>query len=116
CRGNIAVQQRMALERSKQIQFLVKKLFINTPSVKSYRILNLGQFQRSNCQANQDLTTYQRSLIIIGVKNKSSGVILDEALRDRLENKPFADFKLEDYSLGTTENFRTIPSNLLQLR
>ncbi|QLE49144.1 serine/threonine protein kinase [Nostoc sp. C057] len=112
CKGNIAVQQRMALERSKQIQFLVKKLFINTLSVKGYRILNLGQFQRSNCQANQDLTTYQRSIIIIGVKNKSAGVILDEALRDRLENKPFADFKLEDYSLGTAEKFRTIPSNL----
>ncbi|MEH1998797.1 MAG: serine/threonine-protein kinase [Nostoc sp.] len=112
CKGDIAVQQRMALERSKQIQFLVKKLFINTPSVKSYRILNLGQFQRSDCQANQDLTKYQRSLIIIGVKKQSAGLILDEALRDRLEKKPFADFKLKDYSLGSAENFKTIPSNL----
>jgi eukaryotic-like serine/threonine-protein kinase len=113
CKGNIAaVQQRMALERSKQIQFLAKKIFINTPSVKRYRILNLGQFQRSDCQANQDLTKYQRSIIIIGVKNKSAGVIVDEALRDRLEKKPFADFKLEDYSLGTAEKFKTIPSNL----
>ncbi|MEH1791508.1 serine/threonine-protein kinase [Nostoc sp.] len=112
CKGNIAVQQRMALERSKQIQFLVKKIFINTPSVKRYRILNLGQFQRSDCQANQDLTKYQRSIIIIGVKKQSEGVILDEALRDRLEKKPFADFKLEDYSLGTAEKFKTIPSNL----
>lgn len=112
CKGNIEVQQRMALERSKQIQLLVKKIFINTPSVKSYHILNLGQFQRSDCQANQDLTKYQRSIIIIGVKKQSPGVILDEALRDRLEKKPFADFKLEDYSLGTPEKFKTIPSNL----
>ncbi|MCC5643467.1 protein kinase [Nostoc sp. CHAB 5824] len=112
CKGNIEVQQRMALERSKQIQFFVKKLFINTPSIKGYRILNLGQFQRNDCQANQDLTKYQRSIIIIGVKKQSAGVILDEALRDRLEKKPFADFKLEDYSLGTAENFKTIPSNL----
>ncbi|MCC5608432.1 serine/threonine protein kinase [Nostoc sp. CHAB 5834] len=112
CKGNIEVQQRMALERSKQIQFLVKKLFINTPSIKVYRILNLGQFQRSDCQANQDLTKYQRSIIIIGVKKQSPGVILDEALRNRLEKKPFADFKLEDYSLGTVEKFKTIPSNL----
>ncbi|MCW5317960.1 protein kinase [Nostoc sp. KVJ3] len=111
CKGNIAVQQQIALERSKQIRFLVKKIFINTSTVKSYRILNLGQFQRSDCQANQDLTKYQRSIIIIGVKNKSPGVILDEALRDRLEKKPFADFKLEDYSLGTAEKFKTIPSN-----
>ncbi|MCC5628373.1 serine/threonine protein kinase [Nostoc sphaeroides CHAB 2801] len=109
CKGNIEVQQRMALERSKQIQLLVKKIFINTPSVKSYHILNLGQFQRSDCQANQDLTKYQRSIIIIGVKKQSPGVILDEALRDRLEKKPFADFKLEDYSLGTPEKFKTIP-------
>ncbi|MEH2326770.1 MAG: serine/threonine-protein kinase [Nostoc sp.] len=112
CKGNIEVQQRMALERSKQIQFLVKKIFINTPSIKGYRILNLGQFKQSDCQANQDLTKYQRSIIIIGVKKQSPGVILDEALRDRLEKKPFADFKLEDYSLGRAENFKTIPSNL----
>ncbi|MEH2161284.1 MAG: serine/threonine-protein kinase [Nostoc sp.] len=112
CKGNIAVQERMALERSKQIQFLVKRIFINTPSVERYRILNLGQFQRSDCQTNQDLTKYQRSIIIIGVKKQSAGVILDEALRDRLEKKPFADFKLEDYSLGTAEKFKTIPSNL----
>ncbi|MEH2143788.1 serine/threonine-protein kinase [Nostoc sp.] len=112
CKGNIAVQERMALERSKQIQFLVKNLFINTPSVKGYRILNLGQFQRIDCQGNQDLTKYQRSIIIIGVKKKSAGLILDEALRDRLQKKPFADFKLEDYSLGSAEKFKTIPSNL----
>ncbi|MBE8969328.1 protein kinase [Nostocales cyanobacterium LEGE 12452] len=112
CKGDTSVQERVALERSKQIQLLVKKLFINTPSVKSYRLLNLGQFQRSDCQANQDLTTYQTSVIIIGVKKESSGVIIDEALRNRLEKKPFADFKLEDYSLGSAQKFKTIPSNL----
>jgi len=112
CKGNIEVQQRMALERSKQIQVFVKKIFINIPSINGYRLLNLGQFQRSDCQANQDLTKYQRSIIIIGVKKLSPGVILDEALRNRLEKKPFADFKLEDYSLGTAEKFKTIPSNL----
>ncbi|MDZ8069964.1 MAG: serine/threonine-protein kinase [Nostoc sp. DedQUE08] len=112
CKGDRLIQERVALERSKQIQLLVKKLFINTPSVKIYRLLNLGQFQRSDCQANRDLTTYQTSVIIIGVKRESSGVILDEALRNRLEKKPFADFKLEDYSLGSAQKFKTIPSNL----
>ncbi|MEH2109155.1 serine/threonine-protein kinase [Nostoc sp.] len=112
CKGDTAVQEGVALERSKQIQLLVKNLFINTPSVKGYRLLNLGQFQRGNCQVNQDLTTYQRSVIIIGVKKESAGVILDEALRNRLEKKPFADFKLEDYSLGSAQKFKTIPSNL----
>ncbi|QMS89252.1 protein kinase [Nostoc edaphicum CCNP1411] len=112
CKGDIAVQERVALERSKQIQVLVKNLFINTPSIKGYRLLNLGQFQRSDCQKNQDLTKYQRSVIIIGVKRESAGVILDEALRNRLEKKPFGDFKLEDYSLGTAQKFKTIPGTL----
>jgi hypothetical protein len=112
CEGNVIAEQKRALERSRQIQLLAKKLFNNTPSVKGYRLLNLGQFQRSDCQANQDLTTYQRSVIIIGIKKKSEGVIIDEALRDRLEKKPFADFKLEDYSLGSLGKFKTIPSNI----
>ncbi|MBD2446335.1 serine/threonine protein kinase [Nostoc sp. FACHB-152] len=108
CEGNIAVAQRLGLERAKQIQLLAKKLFSNTSSIKRYRLLNLGKFQKSNCQPNQDLTAYQSSVIIIGVRKKSKGVILDEALRDRLVNKPFADFKLEDYSLGSSDKFTTI--------
>jgi serine/threonine protein kinase len=112
CEGNIAAEQNRALERSKQIQLLGKRIFSNTNSVKGYRLLNLGQFQRKDCQASQDSTAYQRSIIIIGVKQQDAGVILDEALRDRLEKKPFADFKLEDYSLGAKDKFKTIPSNL----
>jgi hypothetical protein len=33
-------------------------------------------------------------------------------LRSRLEKKPFGDFKLDDYSLGSSEKFKTIPSRL----
>ncbi|MEA5502809.1 4-Cys prefix domain-containing protein [Halotia wernerae UHCC 0503] len=112
CEGSVEVEQRRAFERSKQIQILAKKLFNNTPSVKGYRLLNLGRFQRSNCQTNREITAYQRSVILIGVKKQSANVILDEALRDRLDKKPFADFKLEDYSLGSVDKFRTIISNL----
>ncbi|MBE9052892.1 protein kinase [Nostocales cyanobacterium LEGE 11386] len=111
CEGNKASAERIALERSQQIQRLAKRLFSNTPSVQGYRLLNLGQFQRNNCLANQDLTAYQNSVIIIGVKKQSDNVILDEALRDRLKNKPFADFKLKDYSLGSADSFATIFSN-----
>lgn len=112
CEGNVEVEEQRAFERSQQLQLLVKKIFRNTRSVQGYRLLNMGQFQRSDCQANQDSTAYQRSIIIIGVKKQSEGVILDEALRNRLEEKPFADFKLEDYSLGSEKRFKTIPSNL----
>ncbi|MBW4480536.1 MAG: serine/threonine protein kinase [Tolypothrix brevis GSE-NOS-MK-07-07A] len=112
CEGNVEVEEKRAFERSQQLQLLVKKIFSNTKSVQGYRLLNMGQFQRSDCQKNQDSTDYQRSIIIIGVKKQSEGVILDEALRNRLEKKPFADFKLEDYSLGSENRFKTIPSNL----
>jgi hypothetical protein len=43
----------------------------------------LGQFQGKDCQASQDSTACQRSIIIIGVKKQAEGFILDEALRDR---------------------------------
>lgn len=112
CEGNLPDEERRASQRSQQIQLVVKKIFNNVRSVEGYRLLNLGQFRRSGCQANQDLTSYQRSVIIIGVKNKTPGVNVDEALRDRLEKKPFSDFKLEDYSLGSPDKFKTIPSNL----
>ncbi|MDH6061221.1 hypothetical protein NWP17_12375 [Chrysosporum bergii ANA360D] len=111
CGGSQAVQEGLALERSQEIQKLAKSLFKNTPSVQSYYLLNLGQFQTSNCQENQDLTAYQKSIIIIGVKPESEDVILDQALQDRLQNKPFADFKLKDYSLATMETLKIISSN-----
>ena len=112
CEGSPELEERRALERSKQIQLLVKKLFRDVPSVQGYRLLNLGQFRGGGCQQNQDETSYQRSIIIIGVRKQTEGVILDEALRSRLEKKPFGDFKLEDYSLGSPEKFQTIPSRL----
>jgi serine/threonine protein kinase len=112
CEGNLPDEERRAFQRAQQIQLVAKKIFSNVRSVEVYRLLNLGQFRRSGCQANQDLTSYQRSVIIIGVKNKTPGVNVDEALRDRLEKKPFADFQLEDYSLGSPDKFKTISSNL----
>lgn len=108
CNGKLADAQSRAFERSQKLQTLVINLFKNTRSVKGYRLLNLGQFQRGNCKNNKFFTRYQNSIMIIGVKNKSKGVIIDEALRDRLENKPFADFKLQDYSLGSLQKFQTI--------
>ncbi|HEY9798936.1 MAG TPA: serine/threonine-protein kinase [Leptolyngbyaceae cyanobacterium] len=112
CEGSLAVGQRKAFERSQQVQYLAKRIFQRTPSVKNYRLLNLGQFQSDDCQNNRDVTAYQRSVIIIGVKRQSKAVVVDEALRDRLVNKPFGDFKLEDYSLGSVEKFRTISNKL----
>ncbi len=112
CEGATAQEERRAFERAKQIQLLGKKLFRDVSSVKNYRLLNLGQFRGENCNSNQDETSYQRSVIIIGVKQETPGVVLDEALRSRLIQKPFGDFQIDDYSLGSVDQFKTIPSNL----
>jgi hypothetical protein len=112
CEGSQAQEERRAFERSKQIQLLAKKLFSKVPSVQNYRLLNLGQFRGVNCNSNQDETSYQRSIIIIGVRKQSEGLVLDEALRSRLQKKPFGDFQLQDYSLGSPDKFKTIPSRL----
>jgi serine/threonine protein kinase len=112
CEGSQNQEERRAFERAKQIQLLGKKLFSQVPSVRNYRLLNLGQFRGESCNSNQDETSYQRSVIIIGVKQETPGVVLDEALRSRLIKKPFGDFQIDDYSLGSTDKFKTIPSNL----
>ncbi len=112
CEGEATTEERRALDRAMQIQLLGKRLFGKIASVKNYRLLNLGQFRQGECNTSQESTSYQRSLIIMGVKNQTPGVIIDEALRSRLINKPFADFSLEDYTLGTPEKFKTIPSKL----
>jgi serine/threonine protein kinase len=112
CEGSQAQEERRAFERSKQIQLLAKKLFSKVTSVQNYRLLNLGQFSRDNCNSNHDETSYQRSIIVIGVRQQTPGVILDEALRSRLEKKPFGDFQLNDYSLGSKDKFKTISSQI----
>lgn len=112
CEGSPTQEERRAFERAKQIQLLGKKLFSQVPSVQNYRLLNLGQYRSENCNSNQDETSYQRSVIIIGVKQETPGVVLDEALRSRLEKKPFGDFQIQDYSLGSPNQFKTIPSRL----
>lgn len=112
CEGEAATEERRALDRAMQIQLLGKRLFGKVATVKNYRLLNLGQFRQGECNTSQESTSYQRSLIIMGIKNQTPGVIIDEALRSRLINKPFADFSLEDYTLGTPEKFKTIPSKL----
>ncbi|AFZ14969.1 serine/threonine protein kinase [Crinalium epipsammum PCC 9333] len=106
CEGAVAAEELRALQRAKNIQLLTKTLFGNSPTVKNYHLLNLGKFKDCEKTINPSETSYQRSLIIVGVSKKDEGVLLDEALYDRLNKKPFGDFKLEDYSLGSQERFQ----------
>jgi eukaryotic-like serine/threonine-protein kinase len=101
CEGTIATEETRAMDRAKTIhESIVKQLF----AVKEYRILNLGQFKRDNCQRNAQGTSFQRSLVIIGMRNESEGLEVKAALYQRL-GKTIKDFNLQDYSQGTLEKF-----------
>jgi eukaryotic-like serine/threonine-protein kinase len=101
CEGTISTEETRAMDRATTIQSkIVQKLF----EVKEYRILNLGQFKRDNCQRNAAGTSFQRSLVIIGMRNESEGSEIKEALYQRL-GKTIKDFNLQDYSQGTLERF-----------
>jgi hypothetical protein len=104
CEGTIDTEEARGMERAEQIhETLVKELF----AVKDYYILNLGQFITTSCQLDPEPTSFQRSLMIVGVRKETKGVILDEALRDYLQNH-VKGFKFDDYSLGTEDKFKTI--------
>ena len=103
CEGPLNTEEARAMTRAKQIhESLVKKLFY----VKEYYVLNLGQFTKDNCSPDPEPTAFQRGLIMVGVKKETPGVILDEALRDYLQNQ-VKGFKFEDYSLGSKDKFKT---------
>jgi eukaryotic-like serine/threonine-protein kinase len=101
CEGTLATEETRAMDRAKTIHAaIIKQLF----AVKEYRILNLGQFKRDNCQRNAQGTSFQRSLVVIGMRNESEGLEVKAALYQRL-GKTIKDFNLQDYSQGTLEKF-----------
>jgi eukaryotic-like serine/threonine-protein kinase len=101
CEGTVLTEETRAMNRATTIQSkIVQQLF----DVKEYRILNLGQFKRDNCQRNAAGTSFQRSLVIIGMRNESEGLEVKDALYQRL-GKTIKDFNLQDYSQGSLEKF-----------
>ncbi len=101
CEGTVPTEEARAMNRATIIQSkIIKQLF----EVKEYRILNLGQFKRDNCQKNIKGTSLQRSLVIIGMRNESPGLEVKAALYKRL-GETIKDFNLQDYSQGSLANF-----------
>jgi eukaryotic-like serine/threonine-protein kinase len=101
CEGADTEEENRAMNRAKTIQEqLVKQLF----QVREYRILNLGQFKRDNCQRNTTGTSFQRSLVIVGMRKETEGLIIKDAVYNRL-SKTIKNFNLNDYSLGSVEKF-----------
>jgi eukaryotic-like serine/threonine-protein kinase len=101
CEGTVSTEETRAMNRATTIQSkIVQQLF----EVKEYRTLNLGQFKRADCQKNTTGTSFQRSLVIIGMRNESDGLEVKAALYKRLA-ETIKDFNLQDYSQGSLENF-----------
>jgi eukaryotic-like serine/threonine-protein kinase len=104
CEGTGTEEEVRAMNRAKVIQDqIVKQLF----QVKEYPILNLGQFKRDNCQKDTQGTSFQRSLTIVGLRKESEGLMVKEALYQRL-GKTIKNFAIDDYSLGGKEKFEVI--------
>jgi eukaryotic-like serine/threonine-protein kinase len=101
CEGSATEEEIRALNRARTIHDqIVKQLF----QVKKYPLLNLGQFKRDNCKLDTKETSFQRSLVIVGLRKESEGLLLQEAVYQRL-GKTIKNFKLDDYSLGSVEKF-----------
>jgi eukaryotic-like serine/threonine-protein kinase len=101
CEGAGPVEEARAMSRGKAIQSqLVKQLF----QVKEYPVLNLGQFKRDNCKLNTTATSFQRGLVIVGMRNETAGLEVKAALYQRL-GKTIKGLNLNDYSQGSLEKF-----------
>ncbi len=102
CEGSQQEEETRAMERAKTIQQdLGRTIF----AVKDYPILNLGQYRKDTCSRSAKDNAFQRSVILMGIRRESKGVVLNQALYNRLKDIS-KDFKLEDYSLGSPENLK----------
>jgi eukaryotic-like serine/threonine-protein kinase len=107
CEGSPQSEELRAYERAKSVQNALGKTIF---AVRDYPLLNLGQFRRDSCSRNAQDNSFQRTMILMGIRKESAGVVLSEALHARLV-KISKDFKLDDYSLGSKEKFQLIPSD-----
>ena len=102
CEGSQPEEEARAMERAKTIQQdLGRAIF----AVKDYPILNLGQYRKDTCSKSARDNAFQRSVVLMGIRRESKGVVLNQALYNRLKGIS-KDFKLEDYSLGSPENLK----------
>jgi eukaryotic-like serine/threonine-protein kinase len=108
CDGDPETQIRTAMERAKNIQTKIAKTIF---AVTDYPMINLGQYKKDSCSRSAKDNSFQRKMILMGIRKESAGVVVNEALRARLE-KISKDFNIEDYSLGQKNNFAVIDSNV----
>lgn len=102
CEGPTTEEEARAEARAKSIQDkIIKQLF----EVKEYRILNLGQFKRDNCQRDPNKTSIQRGLTIVEMRKESENLNVKDAVYNRL-SKTIKNFQLNDYSQVSANKFK----------
>ncbi len=101
CEGTRQQEEARAFARAKTIQTqIVESIFI----IKDRPIVNLGQYITDDCIKDINKNSFQRRLIVVGMRKETQGLILKEALYQRL-GKTIQGFKLNDYSLGSIDKF-----------
>jgi hypothetical protein len=100
CEGFTKNEENRAKDRALATnKFVVQKMF----AVGQYSFINLGKFKKDDCNPSPEKTSWQRALIILGVRQEEEGVNITEAVRARLAKIPV---ELKDYSLGDNDNFQ----------
>jgi hypothetical protein len=102
CEGSLKKEEERAKERAlATINLIGVKMF----DVAQYSFINLGRFKSADCSRLSSETSWQRTVIILGVRQEDDGVNITEAVRERLLKIPI---RLEDYSLGAVNKFKVI--------
>jgi eukaryotic-like serine/threonine-protein kinase len=112
CEGDTLQEEMRALDRAKTIRNDLSKVIFD---VADYPILNLGQYKKDSCSKKIEDNAFQRSMIIVGIRRQSPGLVMNEALHARL-SKISKDFKIEDYSLGSKDKLQLLPGDIQVVR
>jgi uncharacterized protein YjbI with pentapeptide repeats len=102
CEGTIEEEQERAESRAlSALKYVGKEMF----SVGKYSFINLGRFSNTGCPKSFDSkdTSWQRSVIFLGVRQEEKGIDITEAVRERIKKIPI---DLQKYSLGGEEQFK----------
>jgi hypothetical protein len=103
CEGDdILEEEKRAELRARSVIKLVEKELLD---VAYYSIINLGQFNGGACPIVPEKTSWQRAIILLGVRQDEKGINLEEAVRERLSRIPV---DLSKYTLGSEEKFKIL--------
>jgi hypothetical protein len=102
CEGDdIVEEQNRAKSRAVSVAKIVENELLD---VAHYSIVNLGQFNGGKCDIVPEKTSWQRAIILLGVRQDQKGINLEQAVRERL----LRIVDLDEYTLGSEEKFKIL--------